>query len=126
MKKSIIIIFCLFPFFGFPQKPRYFAELKNDTVQRVIVIESAELAVSMFSGQWVETFIDSLGKNYAGPGFLYHHDKENFSSPSPFPSWILDDSLIWIPPIPYPDDGLMYVWDEENRKWILVSEFPTP
>ena len=25
---------------------------------------------------------------------------------------------VWIPPVPYPSDGLLYIWDEEKLNWI--------
>lgn len=115
MKKTIAFFFVLFSLQGFSQK--YFAEIKNDTVQRVIVVESAILANQLFGGTWVETYIDSTGKNYAGIGFKYHADKKNFSAPKPFPSWTLDENCQWQPPTPMPTDGKPYYWKEETQTW---------
>lgn len=119
MRKLIVVLFVLFSLQGFSQ--RYFAEIKNDTVQRVIVIESATLANQLFGGTWVETFVDSIGKNYAGIGYRYHADKKNFSAPRPFPSWTLDENLIWQPPTPMPTDGKIYYWKEETQEWLEIQ-----
>jgi len=40
----------------------------------------------------------------------------------PFASWTLDEStLIWNPPVPRPDDGKFYQWNEENQTWTEVE-----
>jgi hypothetical protein len=35
----------------------------------------------------------------------------------PYPSWTWEDGR-WAPPVPYPDDGGEYVWDEDTLSWI--------
>ncbi len=40
--------------------------------------------------------------------------------PQPYPSWEWEDGA-WTPPVPYPDDGEMYGWDEDAQGWIPVS-----
>lgn len=40
----------------------------------------------------------------------------------PFSNWELDETTgQWIPPIPYPNDGLVYGWDEDKSEWVLVE-----
>ncbi len=36
----------------------------------------------------------------------------------PYPSWTYNGEY-WIAPIPYPDEGGMYMWDEETLTWII-------
>jgi hypothetical protein len=56
-------------------------------------------------------------KNYAGLGYTYDQDRDAFIPPKPFDSWSLDEeSCLWIPPIPKPDDGA-YAWNEKNKTW---------
>jgi len=39
----------------------------------------------------------------------------------PYPSWIGDiDTMSWQPPIPYPQDGKYYQWDEPTINWVEV------
>jgi len=58
-------------------------------------------------------------KNYAGIG--YNFDGIGFFAPQPYPSWILDsETYWWIPPVPYPNDGKDYVWDETTLSWVEV------
>lgn len=60
--------------------------------------------------------------NYAGVGFLYREDIDAFIHPQPFDSWILDETTgVWHAPIPYPDDGHMYEWNEDLQSWIEES-----
>lgn len=57
-------------------------------------------------------------KNYAGLGYTYDAQRDAFIPPQPYPSWVLDEfSCLWNAPVPYPDDGKMYVWDEETLSW---------
>ena len=57
-------------------------------------------------------------KNYAGIGYSYDLVKDAFIPPKPFDSWILDEfSCIWQPPVPYPTDGQVYLWNEDLQVW---------
>ena len=59
-------------------------------------------------------------KNYAGVGYTYDEDKDAFIAPKPFSSWILnEDTCLWNPPTPHPDDGEFYIWNEETTSWDL-------
>jgi len=58
-------------------------------------------------------------KNYAGIGYTYDEKNDAFIPPKPFPSWILDTTIFdWISPVPYPEDGGLYIWDEVTQSWI--------
>lgn len=60
-------------------------------------------------------------KNYAGIGYSYDAQRDAFIPPKPFDSWVLnEDSCQWEPPVPYPDDGLLYQWDESTASWVEV------
>jgi hypothetical protein len=61
-------------------------------------------------------------KNYAGIGYYYDSIRDAFIPPKPFPSWTLnEETCLWQSPIPYPSDGKMYQWNEENGKWIEIN-----
>ena len=70
----------------------------------------------------------NIRKNYAGIGFTYDEGRDAFIPPQPFPSWVLDEETCqWEAPSPYPDDGVMYEWDEEATDWVAaVYESETP
>lgn len=63
----------------------------------------------------------SIRKNYAGIGFSYDEELDAFIPPKPFASWILDEETChWEAPVPYPQDELIYEWDEESISWVEV------
>lgn len=64
----------------------------------------------------------ALRKNYAGVGFIYDEARDAFIAPQPYPSWVLDeDSCLWEAPVPRPDDGALYRWDEEAGDWVIAN-----
>jgi hypothetical protein len=61
-----------------------------------------------------------LRKNHAGIGMIYDEDRDAFIPKKPFNSWILnEDTCLWESPIPYPQNGNMYKWNEQNQSWDL-------
>ena len=58
----------------------------------------------------------NIRKQYAGIGYTYDQAADVFVAPKPFPSWTLDTSFDWQPPVPYPSSG-NYWWDEEGQEW---------
>jgi hypothetical protein len=116
----------------------HFAHINDDNiVTQVIVVSNDELLVdgveseakgiafceSLFGGRWAQTsYHGTIRKNYAGVGFVYDADRDAFVPPRPFASWSLDEqSCQWLPPVPHPDDGMVYVWDESTLAWSEVT-----
>jgi hypothetical protein len=64
----------------------------------------------------------NIRANYAGIGYTYDADNDVFYAPQPFPSWTLDTNWQWQPPVPYPDDGNTYTWDEDTLTWVEVTQ----
>ena len=63
----------------------------------------------------------ALRKNYAGIGFTYDEERDAFIPPKPFESWVLDEgTCLWVAPVPYPEDGESYTWDEDAGDWVAV------
>jgi len=61
-------------------------------------------------------------KNYAGIGYTYDEQRDAFIPPKIYNSWILnEDTCLWESPIPYPNDGNRYYWNEETLSWNLVN-----
>ena len=59
-------------------------------------------------------------KNYAGVGDTYDQSRDAFTPPKPYNSWVLNETTCrWEAPIPYPDDGKIYLWNEETQQWDL-------
>jgi len=64
----------------------------------------------------------ALRFNYAGIGFTYDEERDAFIPPKAFESWVLDeDTCLWKAPLPYPDGGGEYTWNEETGSWDLSS-----
>jgi len=59
-------------------------------------------------------------KNFAGVGYRYDQTKDAFIPPQPYNSWTLNETTcIWDPPVAYPSDGKIYIWNETTRQWDL-------
>ena len=97
----------------------HFAEIDPTTniVKRIIVCDSKEWCEKTFGGTWIRTYYRTEGTNFAGIGWTYHPDRDNFSSPQPYPSWTLDDQCNWQPPVARPEGEGLYTWNEETQSW---------
>jgi hypothetical protein len=61
-------------------------------------------------------------KNYAGIGYYYDSIRDAFIPPKPFSSWTLnEESCLWDSPVPYPNDGKRYTWNEDIINWIELN-----
>ena len=61
-------------------------------------------------------------KNFAGIGYTYDETRDAFISPKPYSSWLLnEESCQWESPIPYPQDGNKYTWNETIKNWEVVT-----
>ena len=86
--------------------------------------DEGEAFFNALGGTWVKTsYNGNIRKNYAGIGMYYDASRDAFIAPKPFDSWSVDEDICrWPPPIPYPTDGLMYVWDEELTDWKTITK----
>lgn len=74
------------------------------------------------NGQISQDQSKAFRKNYAGIGYYYDSIRDAFIPPKPFPSWILnEDTCLWESPIPYPNDGNIYQWNEETGNWEQIN-----
>jgi hypothetical protein len=112
----------------------HFAKVVDGVVTQVIVAEQEffQTFVDSSPGEWIQTSYNTNGgqhtlggtplrKNYAGIGFTYDRTKDAFIPPKPFTSWVLDEeTCLWHAPVAYPDDGLVYEWDEATTNWVEI------
>ena len=57
-------------------------------------------------------------KNFAGLGHTYDETRDAFIAPKAFSSLVLNETTcLWETPVPYPDDGKYYIWDEPLENW---------
>lgn len=118
----------------------HFAKVENGLVTQVIVAEQDVINTGMFGdpGSWIQTSYNTYGgehklggnplrKNYAGIGYTYDADRDAFYAPSPYPSWVLDNTTcLWVAPVTQPDpiEGFFYTWDEDTLSW-KSNEIPS-
>lgn len=118
----------------------HFAKVLDNRVIQVIVAEPDFFTTFVDSspGSWIQTSYNTRGNvhygpdgepdggvamrgNYAGIGYTYDQTNDVFYAPQPYPSWTLSQTTwLWEPPVAYPTDGQMYVWDETTVSWKLV------
>jgi hypothetical protein len=105
----------------------YYAQIVDNIVTEVIVVSDdivngAQFAHDLIGGEWVETYIDTAGKNYAGIGYTYDAINQNFIAPQPYPSWTLDSNDVWQPPVPQPPAPPQTYWDENTQTWQTYAQ----
>jgi len=62
-------------------------------------------------------------KNFAGIGFVYDPVRDAFYPQQPYPSWVLNEqTCLWESRVPYPDDGKLYIWNEDEYRWDLIPD----
>ena len=111
----------------------HYAKIEKGVVTQVIVAD-ADFIKDM-DGTWVQTSYNTVGgqhvlggtplrKNYAGVGYTYDEGKDAFIPPSPFESWVLNETTcLWEAPVSPPDDydNGNYRWNEEDQTWDAVD-----
>jgi hypothetical protein len=115
----------------------HFAKIENNLVTQVIVVDNSDITDEqgnesesigikfcedfLGGGEWVQTsYNGNIRKNYAGIWDTYDLERDAFIPPKLFNSWVLNEETCrYEAPVPYPEDGEMYEWDEELINWVL-------
>lgn len=107
----------------------HFAKVVDNVVVSVIVAEQEFINSLSDKECWIQTSYNTKGgvhalggtplrKNYAGIGFTYDSAKDAFIPPKLHESWVLNENTCdWEAPVPYPNDGKPYTWDESTVSW---------
>lgn len=119
----------------------HFAQIDgNDVVTQIIVADQNFINSGLVGdpNTWIQTSPNTIGgvhygedwqptdnpplrKNYAGIGYKYDRQRDAFIPPKVYFSWILnEETCLWESPVPYPNDGKNYSWDEETKSWVEV------
>lgn len=114
----------------------HFAKVEDNIVTQIIVADQSIIDTFPDRYQWIQTSYNTLGgvhygpdrvpdggealrMNYASIGGTYDLARDAFIFAKPFASWTLNDATcLWEAPIPMPDDGKIYNWDEDSLSWI--------
>jgi hypothetical protein len=117
----------------------HYAKVENNLVTYVIVADAAFIATLPDTELWLQTSYNTRGgvhygqdgkpdggialrKNYAGIGYTYDSVLDAFIPPKPFSRWLLNvQTCLWEAPIPYPNDGKPYAWNESTQSWVLLT-----
>lgn len=86
----------------------------------VVDVHNNIIAINVHSDNYILGLreIQVVNTAYVG-GFVVDG---KFIPPQPYPSWVLDeDTCLWQPPTPYPNDGGMYQWDEVTGDWVATE-----
>jgi hypothetical protein len=111
-----------------------FLDADNIVTEVIVGIDETELIEDKDPETWYGEFRGqrcvrtsyngNIRKNYAGIGYAYSDDLDAFIPPKPYESWILNEETAnWDAPIPYPEDGVIYRWNEDEGDWEAI-EFP--
>lgn len=117
----------------------HYAKVQGGIVVEVIVAEADVIAERQSDEwQWIQTSYNTVGgvhydpetglpsadqskalrKNFATLNMIYDAEADAFHSHAPYRSWTLNpETFLWQAPVPYPDDGLDYDWNERTQSW---------
>lgn len=119
----------------------HYAKILDGKVLQVIVADAEffEEFIDSSPGTWLQTSYNTRGGihygkdgkpdggialrgNYAGIGFIYDSENDVFYPPKPFPSWLISaPDWTWRAPVPMPETGGPYEWDEESQSWLAIA-----
>lgn len=119
----------------------HFAHIKNGIVDSVIAADQEFIDSLNDASEWIRTSygvrggvhydpstnmpdgVTALRANFAGIGYIYDAENDVFYPPQPFPSWtICAPNWTWLAPIPMPQDGKAYQWNESTKSWDLFGQ----
>lgn len=116
----------------------HYAKVLEGKVIQVIVAEEDffDTFVDTSPGDWIKTSYNThegvhalggtpLRKNFAGVGYTYDPLLDAFIPPKPVgcDSWVLnEETCMWQPPTPYPNDGQQYTWNDPEEQWEVLPE----
>lgn len=111
----------------------HFARINNGTVEELIVIDNQYCPGNFPQSEPIgQEFIESIGlsgvwkqcsynnnfrKMYPGIGYWYLEEDDVFVYPKPYESWQLNSNFDWEAPIPMPETGGPWIWNEELQQW---------
>lgn len=105
-----------------------FLDEHNKVTEIIVGKDENELIDGLTPEEWYSNFRgqkcirtsynNTIRKNFAGIGYSYDEERDAFIPPKPYNKWILnEETCLWEPPIPYPTDGLDYVWNDNKIEW---------
>lgn len=104
--------------------------VSNDDIQNLPFPESEAVGIDYLNSflpaaTWKQTsYNNNFRFRYAAVGGKFHPELEEygvFVDPKDGDNFVWDaENYRWVPPLPYPDDGLIYYWNGFDNKWSPV------
>ena len=106
--------------------------VSNEALQNAYFPESETIGIEFLNQlyghtNWKQTsYNGNFRTHFAGYGYFYDKHRDAFIPPRPngFLSWKLnEETLLWEPPIPYPNDSdlsVRYEWDETTLSFVKI------
>jgi hypothetical protein len=102
------------------------AVMRSGVVVNVIVADEGAAEILALIIPDADEFIlvtDATGPALIGGDVL----NDRFRSAQTYLSWLWDDeSWSWVAPVPYPDGGNGYTWNEDALAWVEMPPAPEP
>ena len=117
----------------------HFAQLdESNVVTQVIVVNNSDIGDLPFPESesvgiaYIDTFLPgciwkqtsyngNFRKRYAGIGYTYSSEYDAFIPPKPYDDWVFSLSdLAYVPPVPMPNNGGLYIWSQETHQWVPI------
>lgn len=75
-------------------------------------------------GRWVQcSAMAAFRRHFPSAGWSYDPDRDAFIGKKPYDNWVLNEqTLLYEPPVPYPSDGKIYIWNQSSGAWDYVSD----
>jgi len=105
----------------------------NGIEQEIVGIQFLRNLYNEPNANWKQTSYNTYGgvhklggtpfrKNHASIGYTYDENRDAFIPKKPYNSWVLNENTCqWESSIPMPNDGNIYIWNEENLSWTLQN-----
>lgn len=101
----------------------YIMKVDNKDINNLDFPESEPIGAQFlldigFEGNWKQTsYNNNFRRRYAAIGYTYDSENDVFLEIRPYASWVLDENYDWQPPIPMPETGGPWTWNEELQDW---------
>lgn len=110
-----------------------FLDKNNKVIEVITGKDETELLDGLTPEEWYSNFRGkrcirtsyngNIRKNFAAIGYFYDQERDAFTAPKPYGKWILNEEICqWEPPVPYPTDDLLYVWNDNRGEWEELND----
>lgn len=109
----------------------HFAKMENNKIIDIVVLPVFSMDIKEQEKIGIDYLSENTGyfdwlcvgahKGFCAINGTYDEMLDRFIPPKINPSFVLNEEYVWVTPIPYPQDGKIYEWDEEKITWVLFE-----